>query len=102
MCPPSAGRMMEIDVVIRRNVKEILHLHETTNIPSVYTSRQYGGLGIANQHDMVYLSALRNGVKATSADPALRASMNQAKTVKKLEEYAQAVGLNHPITVEQK
>ena len=99
--PPSVVTLREIETVIRREVREILRIHPTTCNELFYTSKKSGGLGLPEIEKLVFIAALRNGLKALdSEDPVTRTVMNSDSTSKDLERYAKLLRINWPTTLE--
>ena len=62
--------LRQIDVVIREEVKKMLHVTEKTSTPFMYVPRSLGGLGLPKLETMVQIATLRNAVRALrTTDP---------------------------------
>lgn len=100
--PPSKGILKEIDVAIRDSAKRMLHLHHTTSNLFFYTPKKQGGQGLLEIEKLVYIAALRNGIKALkSTDPVVRDCLATEAHQKRYKEYATALRLQWPVTLEQ-
>ena len=67
---PSQMMLRQIDVVIREEVKKMLHVTEKTSTPFMYVPRSLGGLGLPKLETMVQIATLRNAVRALrTTDP---------------------------------
>lgn len=99
--PPSAATLKKIDGIIRTECKTILHISDKTSTAFIYAPKRKGGLGLLNMEQMVYLASLRNAIKAMrSKDPIIIGAMATRGTIQRLSQYADAVGLQWPTTIE--
>lgn len=93
---PSLGSLRQLDQEVKQQVKQILHLHQTTTDGVIYTSKSHGGLGIQRVENIVILAKLRSAIKmARSEDGAVRQTL--AGQEAKIERYASSIGLSWPV-----
>lgn len=96
---PSKGTLRMLDQGIRQEVKEILHLPQSTPTSLFYAPKAKGGLGLTRFERSIQLSKMRVYLEVRdSEDPVVREISRRDKLEKQSREAARAMGHPHPIT----
>lgn len=91
-----------LDQQVRQEVKEILHLTQSTAKGFFYTAKARGGLGLLQFERTIQLSKMNAYIKASqSSDPVVRETAARGKMEKVANDAARSLGCNQPRTAEE-
>lgn len=99
---PPKGTLKLLDSEVRQQLKEILHIPISTATGCFYTPKKDGSLGFIKFQNLVPLATMKNNIKMQqSADPVMRAMIDNDKINNTIEKYCQDLRITKPEALDE-